>query len=71
MSYEHCDKHDQDATNGCTACMAEDARCQHNTQVRIALIAHWCANCGAIKFSSSGGIWMLPAANTKQFSISE
>jgi hypothetical protein len=23
VSYEHCDKHDQDATNGCESCIAE------------------------------------------------
>lgn len=23
MSYEHCDKHDEDATNGCKECMRE------------------------------------------------
>ena len=26
MSYEHCDKHDEDATNGCPDCAIEDVR---------------------------------------------
>ena len=32
MSYEHCDKHDQDATNGCEACIAER-------------VGYWTVNC--------------------------
>lgn len=32
MSYEHCSKHGQDATNGCSGCLAEkQAACQHLT----------------------------------------
>lgn len=30
MSYEHCDKHDVDATNGCSRCLQEEqAACKH------------------------------------------
>jgi hypothetical protein len=35
MSYEHCDKHDCDATNGCPAC--EQAPPTHENQTRITI----------------------------------
>lgn len=34
MSYEHCAKHDQEATNGCEACGAE-----HREEQRDAMLA--------------------------------
>jgi hypothetical protein len=33
MSYEHCDKHDMPATNGCEACAVEQRKAQRDELV--------------------------------------
>ncbi len=40
MSYEHCDTHDEEATNGCESCIRErQAACRH---VRVRVV---CLDC--------------------------
>jgi len=72
MSYEHCEKHDCPATNGCAACESEDLR-QRKLEVATTFIdaiekaflgckhphasEDWCNVCGARHL---GDLWLSP-----------
>ncbi len=59
MSYEHCDRHDQDATNGCAACEREALDGQHGI-----LLFAFCEHCKTL-FTGGAGKWLDHICRTR------